>query len=421
MDNDGEQNIFSNHEETIRQIVAESIQQYLSNTNVHSSRPLRQQIIGIVRDIIRSGNSSLNNYNVVMRDFSRNMREAISLLQRITDLDNNSHIHLEPIPPAPLPRNQHRRTPVTRPRQSRTPFTTTPLTRPRQTRNPLTRPLVNPTSSLPDLSNIFSHILLPTLNTPTFTNMFENVRVCPTSAQIENASETIFYDDSLELLYNRCPITLASFQSSDRLRRILQCGHIFTEESFMRWFQDNVQCPVCRFDIRTYNSFSEQPNPNHNNIEQDDIEHDDIEQDDIEQDDIEQDDIEQDDIEQADIGYNNYTIPTGTTTSSYTFTDASQMGTSSNVTYPTTAGNSLQTLLQNALSFDSSNNVTYPTPIGNSLQSLLQTALSFDSSNNIIDNLSRYIISNIDSSNNINITEFMNTPSQVHTIDASNN
>jgi hypothetical protein len=392
MDNDSEQNIFSNNEETIRQIVAESIQQYLSNTNVHSSRPLRQQIIGIVRDIIRSGNSSLNNYNVVMHDFSRNMREAISLLQRITDLDNNSHIHMEPIPPTPLPRNQHRRTPVTRPRQSRTPFTTIPLTRPRQSRTPLTRPLVNLSSSLPDLNNIFSHILLPTINTTNFTNMFENVRVCPTSAQIENASETIFYDDSMELTYNQCPITLASFQPSDRLRRILQCGHIFTEESFMRWFQDNVQCPVCRFDIRTYNSSSEQPNTNHDNTEQDNIEQDDIEQDDIEQDDIEQ---------STNIGFNNYTIPTDTTTSSYTFTDASPMGTSS--------------------SSSSSSSVTYPTPIGNSLHSLLQTALSFDSSNNIVDNLSRYIISNIDSSNNINITEFMNTPSQVHTIDASNN
>ncbi len=385
MDNDSEQNIFSNNEESIRQIVSESIQQYLSNTNVHSSRPLRQQIIGIVRDIIRSGNSSLNNYNVVMHDFSRNMREAISLLQRITDLDNNSHIHMEPIPPTPLPRNQHRRTPVTRPRQSRTPFTTIPLTRPRQSRTPLTRPLVNLSSSLPDLNNIFSHILLPTINTTNFTNMFENVRVCPTSAQIENASETIFYDDSMELTYNQCPITLASFQPSDRLRRILQCGHIFTEESFMRWFQDNVQCPVCRFDIRTYNSSSEQPNTNHDNTEQDNIEQDDIEQDDIEQ--------------STNIGFNNYTIPTDTTTSSYTFTDASPMGTSSS----------------------SSSSVTYPTPIGNSLQSLLQTALSFDSSNNIVDNLSRYIISNIDSSNNINITEFMNTPSQVHTIDASNN
>jgi hypothetical protein len=404
MDNDSEQNMFSNNEEIIRQIVAESIQQYLSNTNVHSSRPLRQQIIGIVRDIIRSGNSSLNNYNGVMHDFSRNMREAISLLQRITDFDNSS-----PIPPAPLPRSQPRsqprRTPLTRPRQSRTPLTTTPLTRPRQSRTPFIRPQVNPTASLPDLNNIFSHILLPTINANNFTNMFENVRVCPTSAQIENASETIFYDDSLELLYNRCPITLASFQSSDRLRRILQCGHIFTEEPFMRWFQDNVQCPVCRFDIRTYNSSSEQPNTNHDNTEQDDIEHDNIEQDniehdnteqdDIEHDNTEQDDIEHDNIEPMDIGYNNYTIPTGTTTSSYTFTDPSTMGTSSSV--------------------------TYPTPMGNSLQSLLQTALSFDSSNNIVDNLSRYIISNIDSSNNINITEFMNTPSQVHSVDASNN
>jgi hypothetical protein len=58
----------------------------------------------------------------------------------------------------------------------------------------------------------------------------------------------------MELTNTRCPITLATFQSGDRLCRILHCQHVFTEDAFIRWFHDNVGCPVCRFDIRTYHS-----------------------------------------------------------------------------------------------------------------------------------------------------------------------
>ena len=384
MDNNREEtNIFSNSEDAIRQIVTESIQHYLSsNENIHNSRPNQQQIISVLRDIIRSGNTSLNNYNVVMRDFSRSMRESISLLQHITGMDNTTQ----------LPRNQPPRVPQPHvPQPLRQPRTRSHLMRSSRNSHIQTN-ASNQTSTLPDLNNIFAHGLLPTISPnniftpglfPTinpnniFNNSFENVRVYPTNAQLENASETIFFNNSMELQHNQCPFTLDTFQSGDRLRRILHCGHIFSAEPFMRWFQANVQCPVCRFDIRTYNSSMEQPN---NNTEQNNVQQDDI-------------DIEQDGVEQSiNIGYNNST-PIGLT-ASYTFTDASTMDTGSIVTNPINIGNTIETILHNAL--------------------------SPDLSNNIFENLSRYIISNMDSSNN-NIRGMDSSNNNIRGMDSSNN
>ena len=33
---------------------------------------------------------------------------------------------------------------------------------------------------------------------------------------------------------------------------IIQCGHIFCSNELLTWFENNVRCPMCRFDIRTY-------------------------------------------------------------------------------------------------------------------------------------------------------------------------
>ena len=34
--------------------------------------------------------------------------------------------------------------------------------------------------------------------------------------------------------------------------QIIHCGHIFIPHQLNRWFQNNVRCPVCRYDIRDY-------------------------------------------------------------------------------------------------------------------------------------------------------------------------
>jgi hypothetical protein len=76
------------------------------------------------------------------------------------------------------------------------------------------------------------------------------VVVRPTRAQIANATEHIEYTN--ELSQTECPITLEPFQEGEPVCRIIHCGHIFKNDGLTRWFQGNVRCPVCRFDIRDY-------------------------------------------------------------------------------------------------------------------------------------------------------------------------
>ena len=51
---------------------------------------------------------------------------------------------------------------------------------------------------------------------------------------------------------NRCPITLEDFQENETVCQIKHCRHTFKEQSLRNWFQNNVRCPVCRYDIRDY-------------------------------------------------------------------------------------------------------------------------------------------------------------------------
>ena len=44
------------------------------------------------------------------------------------------------------------------------------------------------------------------------------------------------------------------FQENDQVMMIKHCGHIFKPAELQSWFQTNVKCPVCRYDIRNYTS-----------------------------------------------------------------------------------------------------------------------------------------------------------------------
>ena len=45
---------------------------------------------------------------------------------------------------------------------------------------------------------------------------------------------------------------LERFESDTEVLQILGCNHIFNPTSLQRWFQSNVRCPICRYDIRDY-------------------------------------------------------------------------------------------------------------------------------------------------------------------------
>jgi uncharacterized Zn finger protein (UPF0148 family) len=115
----------------------------------------------------------------------------------------------------------------------------------------------------PRNENFGLDLLLRALNLPVD---FENVVVSPTPEQIDNASEIITYTSDMSNNYStRCPITLEDFQEGDNVRRIHHCNHIFGTTAFDNWFERNVRCPVCRFDIRDHsnnddNSYTERQN-----------------------------------------------------------------------------------------------------------------------------------------------------------------
>ena len=76
----------------------------------------------------------------------------------------------------------------------------------------------------------------------------------PTIQQFTNATEMCTYThDSLGIISRTCPITLEEFQEHEQVHKIKHCGHFFKITSLQNWFSRNSHCPVCRYDIRTYN------------------------------------------------------------------------------------------------------------------------------------------------------------------------
>lgn len=85
-----------------------------------------------------------------------------------------------------------------------------------------------------------------------FPRTFQDVVVSPTPEQINAATETYSYR-LIDDIHTHCPITLDEFQENESVCRIRHCGHTFRENAIRNWFQQNVRCPICRYDIRTNN------------------------------------------------------------------------------------------------------------------------------------------------------------------------
>jgi len=104
-------------------------------------------------------------------------------------------------------------------------------------------------------SNIFSNLA----------STYEDVIVRPSQTQINNALETVVYSNELSLMNSRCPITMEDFIVGERISVIRHCRHSFLEHAIQSWFQTNVRCPVCRYDIRE--SSSDTHDISHNTID----------------------------------------------------------------------------------------------------------------------------------------------------------
>lgn len=98
----------------------------------------------------------------------------------------------------------------------------------------------------PIIATLFRNYFRSTENN----NRYEDVIVRPTNDEIERATENIEFIGSLP--FSSCPISLDPFRIGEEICRIKHCSHLFKKNALMNWFQTSVRCPVCRYDIRTY-------------------------------------------------------------------------------------------------------------------------------------------------------------------------
>jgi hypothetical protein len=93
----------------------------------------------------------------------------------------------------------------------------------------------------PDITNQFNNIL-GGLNF-----VFEDVIVAPTPQQISAGSEITQHSAVPEDI--NCAI--CQERGEPRTWRLLYCHHYFHTNCISRWYEQSVECPVCRADIRT--------------------------------------------------------------------------------------------------------------------------------------------------------------------------
>jgi hypothetical protein len=115
-----------------------------------------------------------------------------------------------------------------------------------RTNNDLNIPITN-------LYNNQRENLASSINT-IFQNFLDPVQIFPTQIQIENATRIVRFADIVRPINNSCPITMDSFGDNNFVSVIRECNHIFNTDSLNNWFRSNCRCPVCRYDIRNYNT-----------------------------------------------------------------------------------------------------------------------------------------------------------------------
>jgi hypothetical protein len=116
------------------------------------------------------------------------------------------------------------------------------------------KPYKNATINSKNIAN--DPIILNDENNPDITEFLttflNSVPVRPTQEQIDNSSRLIVFDSIQAPNSTTCAISLEPFASGDTVRQLHHCGHIFFPDQFNQWFRNNVRCPVCRHDIRSF-------------------------------------------------------------------------------------------------------------------------------------------------------------------------
>ena len=79
-------------------------------------------------------------------------------------------------------------------------------------------------------------------------SFMDPVTVAPSAEHIENTTQLRAVTAQDETA--RCTICQDTFTSGQGIRLIRHCNHEFHRGCIDTWFQSNVHCPICRWDIR---------------------------------------------------------------------------------------------------------------------------------------------------------------------------
>ena len=248
---------------------------------IRFSRHSLTNIIDIIRlqelHLYRVLNSE-RNYSFINSNTTRNnIRSRLNRdRDRDSEDDNMDNMDMDNNAPQDLTRNERHtqmyNNIVHRPRTSRGTRNSSifnPIIR-RSNNLPVLRQTLRPRSltySEPILS--FSNLISDASLNNMYDDLLNNltpVPIHPSYEQITNATDIVRFGNINSPLNTTCPITQESFNSDNLVTQILHCGHIFNTSSLDRWFEINTRCPLCRYDIRTYNPLQEIRNPYNPNL-----------------------------------------------------------------------------------------------------------------------------------------------------------
>ena len=79
----------------------------------------------------------------------------------------------------------------------------------------------------------------------------------PNYKEILDNSKIITFDS--KCVHKSCPISLEPFAYDERIIQ-LECGHVFSNISLIRWLKHNITCPLCRHKLTKSGNSSQEPN-----------------------------------------------------------------------------------------------------------------------------------------------------------------
>ena len=216
----------------------------------YGSRPVQttdmdvfQEIVETIRELNHEYNENIRFHHRVLEYYNQNINTSLYLLQVII----NQIIHLSSYQPSfSRQRSASYGQPVRNtPRGGVSGSSPSVATAQRRGQDPMGG------VDLSALIYLFTGSLLAQ-NGDGMGNTRTHVRPTLTAAQIENATETIHYTEGIG--ERTCPISMEEFTDNEEICRIRGCQHFFKRQSIMRWFENHVVCPLCRYDLRDFSN-----------------------------------------------------------------------------------------------------------------------------------------------------------------------